>query len=142
MPTPYATVNGLVAAFGERQIIDLTDIGTPRTDTVDAQVAQQACDRANVEVDANVLTRYAAPLGALPQLLVSLALDLAHLYLYQSEPPKWVQQRFDQAQANLKAVRLGQLVLGLDAAGATVQGQATDLAEMSPTEKVWGRESI
>lgn len=142
MSTAYATVAGLIAVFGARQIIDLTDIGDPRNDAVDTVVGQLACDRANVEVDANVLSRYAAPLDVLPQLLVSLALDLAHFYLFQAEPPKWVQQRFDQAQANLRAVRDGKLALGLDAAGATVQAQAADLAQMTPGAKVFGRESL
>lgn len=142
MPTPYATVAGLIATFGERQIIDLTDIGTPRSDVVDNQVGQQACDRANVEVDASVLSRYAAPAGDAPPLLVNIALDLAYYYLFQSEPPSWVQVRYTQAQKQLQALRDGKLSLGLSAAGVPVQAEAADLAVMAGGSKVWGRDAV
>lgn len=139
MSTPYATPDGLVAEFGERQIIDLTDIEVPREGDLNYSVAQRACDRANAEVAANIAARYAAPLAPVPHLLVSTALDLAHLYLYQSDPPIWVQSRFDQAQATLRAVRDGKIKLGPDATGADVPGTSTDLAEFNLGSKVWGR---
>lgn len=142
MPTtPFCTPQALVDEFGERELIQLTDIGTDRTGDVDYLVAQRACDRANAEVAAAVSARYSVPLPSTPEVLRYIAQDLAHFYLYQSEPPDWVKTRFDAARKTLRDVQTGLLPLGIDAAGASVSAPSQDLPQMAPGDKVFARGS-
>jgi phage gp36-like protein len=89
-----------------------------------------------------VATRYKPPLASVPELLKYLANDLAHFYLYQAEPPTWVQVRFDQARKMLREIQTGALPLGIDATGADATEAAgiSDLPEMLGGAKVFGRE--
>lgn len=139
--TAYTTPQALVDEFGERELTELTDVGTPRSGDVDYSVAQRACDRVNAEITAALAARYPLPLATVPELLRYVALDLAHFYLYQTEPPDWVKTRFDQARKTLRDVQTGALPLGADAAGAAVVTTPTDLPVFNPGQKAWGREA-
>lgn len=139
--TAYVTPQQLTDEFGEREMIALTDIDTPRSGAVVEAVAQRACDRANAEVEMSVAARYTVPLASVPAPLLYIARDLAHFYLYQTNPPTWVQARYDTALANLRAVRDGKLPLGPDVAGALVPGVVSNLPEFSGGAKVWGRDA-
>ena len=135
----YCTPQGLVDEFGEREIVSLTDIGSPATGEVDFSVAQRICDRVNAEIGANLAARYTLPLTVVPELLRYLAQDLAHFYLYQSEPPSWVQTRFDAARKTMRDVQTGALPLGIDATGAPVVQVPSDLPAFYGGAKVFGR---
>lgn len=137
--TPFATPQALLDEFGEREMVALTDIGDPRTGNVDTAVAQRACDRANAEISAAVSARYTLPLASTPEVLRYIAQDLAHFYLYQSEPPSWVQARFDAARKTLRDVQSGALPLGIDTTGTTVASPPQDLPQMDPGSKVFAR---
>lgn len=137
--TPYVTPQSLIDAFGEREMMELTDRGEPRANEVDYQVAQRECDRTTVEIDAALALRYALPLAVVPELLHYLALDLARFYLHQSEPPPLVKTRFDAARQTLRELAAGRSSLGVDLAGANVPAQATDIAEFVPGEKAFAR---
>ncbi|MGK2898377.1 MAG: gp436 family protein [Burkholderiaceae bacterium] len=139
--TPYVTPESLVAEFGERELIELTDRETPRTNAVVEAVAQRACDRAIAEIDGSLRARYPLPLSSVPSRIPFLALDLARFYLYEIEPPAFVQARFDAARKTLRDLQSGAAVLGIDADGADVTNTPTDLAEFSPGDKVFDRSS-
>ncbi len=137
--TQYVTPQGLVDEFGTREMTALTDIGDERTGEVDLQVAQRACDRVNAELGAALAARYSLPLASTPEVLRYIGQDLAHFYLYQSEPPSWVQTRFDAARKTLRDIQTGVLPLGIDAAGAAVAQPPQDLPQFEPGNKVFGR---
>ena len=139
--TAYVTPADLLDEFGERELVDLTDIDTPRSGQVVQAVAQRACDRANAEVEMSVSARYAVPLGSVPAPLKYIARDMAHFYLYQTSVPTWVKDRHDAALANLRAVRDGKLPLGPDVAGLLVPAAVSDLPEFSSGAKVWSRDA-
>jgi phage gp36-like protein len=139
MPTAYVTVQQLIDAFSEREIIELTDRATPRANAVDTAVAQRACDRARVEVDAALAVRYALPLATVPELLHYLALDLARFYLHEHEPPPLVQTRFDAARASLRDLAAGRASLGLDDAGLAVKPAPSDLPAFNSGAKDFAR---
>jgi phage gp36-like protein len=134
-------VQQLIDAFGEREIAELTDRESPRSNEVDSAVAQRACDRASVEIDASLASRYAhvMPLAQVPELLHYLALDLARFYLYEHEPPPLVQTRFDAARASLRELAAGRQSLGPDLAGAVVQPTPSDLPAFSSGPKDFAR---
>ena len=137
--TAYVTPQALVDAFGERELVQLTDRADPRAGEVDYAIVQRACDRAGVEVDAAISTRYAVPLASVPELLRHLAADLAHFYLFDVEPPALVKMRFDAARQMLRELAAGRQSLGVDLAGAAVAGQAQDLAVMTAGAKDFAR---
>lgn len=137
----YVEPQALVDEFGEIELTELTDTGTPRSGEVDFAVAQRACDRVNTEISAALAARYALPLATVPEVLKYIGVDLAHYYLYQTEPPNWVQTRFDAARKTLRDIQTGSLPLGLDAAGASAAAPSQNLPQFSPGEKAFGREA-
>lgn len=138
----YVEPQGLVDEFGESELVELTDIGSPRSGEVDYTVAQRNCDRANVEIAAALSARYPVPLQHVPEVLRYIGLDLAHYYLYQTEPPSWVQARFDAARKMLRDIQTGLLPLGVDAAGAAGAEPARDLPLFNGGGKAFGREAL
>lgn len=137
--TEYVNPTALVDEFGQRELVALTDIGSPRTGLVDDAVSQRACDRANAELGASLAARYTLPLATVPELLRYLARDLAHFYLYQTEPPSWVQVRFDAARKTLRDIQTGALPLGVDSTGGTVDGESQNLVQFSAGDKAFSR---
>lgn len=139
---PYVTPQSLIDEFGESELIELTDRATPRQYAVDTEVAQRACDRAIAEINGFVGARYNLPLPAVPELLAGLGRDLARYYLYQVEPPKVVQTRYEAARKTLAFIQSGAQPLGLDAVGAAVNPPPLDLPVFSSGQKVFGREDL
>jgi phage gp36-like protein len=137
----YVTPQALVDAFGEREIVELTDRAEPRNHQVDTAVAQRACDRAIAEVDAALAMISAQPLPGMPALLPYLALDLARFYLYDIEPPALVKTRFDAARQMLGDIAAGRRKLGPDQDGASVEPVATNVAAFTTGAKDWARGS-
>jgi phage gp36-like protein len=140
--TVYVEPQALVDEFGERELTELTDVGTPRAGEVDYAVAQRACDRVNIEVAAAVSARYALPLASVPEVLRYVALDMAHYYLYQTEPPSWVQTRFDAARKMLRDIQSGALPLGVDATGTSASAASQNLPVFDSGGKAFGREAL
>ena len=95
--TAYVEPQALVDEFGERELVELTDIGSPRANEVDFAVAQRTCDRVNTGRARTRSPALMTPLATVPELLHYLALDLARVYLHEHEPPPLVQTRFDAA---------------------------------------------
>jgi len=140
--TAYVDPQALVDEFGETELIELTDVGVPRANEVDYSVAQRICDRTNAEIAAALSARYAMPLATVPEVLRYVARDLAHYYLYQTEPPSWVQTRFDAARRTLRDIQTGLLPLGVDASGASAAAPAQNLPVFEPGSKAFGREAM
>jgi phage gp36-like protein len=140
--TAFVEPQGLVDEFGETELTELTDTASPRAGEVDYGVAQRACDRVNTEIAAALSARYPVPLSAVPEVLRYVGLDLAHYYLYQTEPPTWVQTRFDAAKRTLRDIQSGALPLGVDASGASAAQPSRDTAQFNAGTKVFGRECL
>lgn len=140
--TQYVTPQALVDEFGVREMVALTDLSDERTGEVDTTVAQRICDRVNAELSAALAARYKLPLARVPELLRYIGQDLAHFYLYSTEPPSWVQTRFDQARKTLRDIQTGALPLGLDDTGAAVADVPQDLPDFNAGSKVFGRGSL
>ena len=137
--TQYVSPQALVDEFGEREMTMLTDVGVERTGEVDFSVAQRACDRVNAELAASLASRYTLPLASTPEVLKYIGQDLAHFYLYQSEPPSWVQTRFDAARKTLRDIQTGALPLGIDTTGGAVVPAPLDLPQFNAGAKVFAR---
>ncbi len=118
----YATVADLVAEFGEREVIELTDRFEPPIGVVDNAVAQGALDRAEAVIDGYLAGRYALPLPSVPPLLNGIACDLTRHSLYINAMPDVVKDRYDAAMKSLKAIGDGLMALPLPPAGSPATG--------------------
>lgn len=103
----YATVADLVAAFGEVEIIQLTD--RAGLGTVDDAVAQEALDRASSEADSYLEARYPVPLGSAPKALVATVCDIARYRLSGGDSPETdpIASRYKLAVAWLRDISRG-----------------------------------
>jgi phage gp36-like protein len=135
----YTTPQALIDAFGEHEMVELSDRATPRANAVDEAVLQDRCERATAEINAALAGRYTLPLQTVPELLRYLALDLARFYLYDREPPMIVKTRFDSARETLRDLGSGRKNLGADAAGASVRELPVDLAQFNAGPKDFAR---
>ena len=113
----YATPADLVARFGEREVIQLTNRDTPRAETVNESVAEGALSDAESEINSYLQGRYALPLAEPPQVLVRLACDMARYNLFggMGKPNEVADQRYQDAIKFLKAVADGKANLGIAA---------------------------
>lgn len=138
---PYVVPQDLISAFGEDELVQLTDRAQPPAREVDLAVAQRACDRAVAEINGHLAARYTLPLTRVPELLRFIGQDLARFYLFDVEPTSVVQTRFDVAQKTLRAIASGAQSLGLDADGLALADAPQALAEFNVGQKVFGREA-
>jgi phage gp36-like protein len=121
----YATQADMVASFGEREVVALTDrklIGV-----IDAAVLADAIALAADEIDAYLNSRYALPLVNPPRLLTRLACDIARYRLCGSDAQETepVRNRYKDALKTLGMIKCGELTLGLDPAQQEVPERAT-----------------
>ncbi len=122
---PYATQTDLIARFGEREVIALSD--RAGTGEVDAEVIASAIEQAGDEIDAYLGGRYSLPLASVPRLLVGVCCDIVRYRLcgadvQETEPAR---NRFKDALKTLSCVRDGELTLGLDQAQQAVATAGT-----------------
>jgi phage gp36-like protein len=119
----YATVDDMTRRFGERELIELTDLENLPPSTIDMSKVGAALDDAQSLIDGYVGQVYRLPLrgcasptvspGTLslyvaPPQLVRLSCDLARYYLYDDlAPENEVYRRFGQARKELEAISTG-----------------------------------
>lgn len=126
----YAQLADLIARFGEKELIQLTD--TECVGEVDRQVVGRALADADAKIDLALRGRYGLPLPFVPRELVLVAADLARELLYSDAPPEVVTQRADEARALLKGIASGSFRLDVPTA-------ETSASSMGLVEIVTGR---
>jgi len=131
----YCLVTDLVARFGERELIALTD--REGTGSVSDVVAQHAVDDASALIDGYLHGRYNLPLNPVPSVLNSLCADIARYKLYDNDAPEVVTKRYETAIAFLKSVGRGEVTLGV--ANDNSAPGSTDLPEIQSGGNVFNR---
>lgn len=124
---PYATQADMIARFGEREVIAISDRNL--TAQVDVAVLAAAIEQAGDVIDAHLGGRYALPLATVPRLLVGVACDIARYQLcgadaQETEPAR---NRYKDAIRLLEQIKDGHLSLGLDPASQPVATSGTVL---------------
>ena len=106
----YATVADLIAAFGQLEIVQLTDRVDPPAGLVDATVAGEALGYADNLIDGYLAPRYRLPLALVQPMLKGVAQDLAwcRLQLVLTEDAK---RRQDAALKTLRDISEGRISL-------------------------------
>jgi phage gp36-like protein len=132
----YATQSDIVTLYGQNALV-VADHN--RDGVADSAAVTRALTSASDEIDTYLAARYTLPLASTPEVLRYIGQDLAHFYLYQSEPPTWVQTRFDAARKTLRDIQTGVLPLGIDTTGATVTQTPQDLPQFNAGSKDFAR---
>lgn len=129
----YCTYNDLLNAFGENEIVALSD--RDRDGLPDDGVIEDAISFADSHIDGYLREQYAVPLSNPPRNLVGMACDFARYRLYQDQPTELVQSRYDVGCFWLKDVARG--LVQLDVVDPTVATIAYSTKAPVFTRLVW-----
>ena len=121
----YATAQDMIDAFGEPELIELTD----RADLglIDQTVLGHALNRADGEIDPAIRAAGLTP-GVSDPLLRDIATDIARYYLYDDAPTEPVRERYQEAQRKLKAIARREVRLAPDPDGQGTAGMPDYIA--------------
>ncbi|MBK5072572.1 DUF1320 domain-containing protein [Budviciaceae bacterium CWB-B4] len=122
----YCTQQDLVEAFGELEIIQISDRARPPTKQIDSAVVDKAITDAESEINMYLEGRGLLPLKSVPVTLRRIACDMSRFYLYQnpkSDSP--VAVIYARRVKQLEGVASGKLSLGLDKAGEVMEPEDT-----------------
>lgn len=109
----YCSKPDLINAFGELEIVQLTD--RANNGTIDDVVLNHAISKADVEINMWLAGSYTLPLATTPPLLAHIACDLTRYYLsidISDDHP--TAMRYRDARKNLQSIARGDASLGLD----------------------------
>lgn len=101
----YCTYADLVNAFGENEILQLSD--RDRDGLPDDGVIEEAISFANAHIDGYLREQYSTPIPNPPRNLVGFACDFARYRLYQDQPTELVTERYNAGCFWLKDVARG-----------------------------------
>ena len=123
----YVDRQGMIDRHGERELIQLTDRGTPKTGAIVDQVLGKALADAAEDIHGYAAVRYRTPFAVpAPDKVARWQADIALYLLYRGAAPDKVKALYDVAKSELKDLARGTLTLqvaGLDVP-APVDGQA------------------
>lgn len=133
----YATYADMIARFGERELIQLTDrasAGVP-----DQVLAEGALDEASAEIDGFIGTRYDVPLPSVPRILVGYCCDIARYRLCGAEvqTTEAIRDRYHDARRFLELVAAGKVGLGGMPGGAGVAPASGDSVKIDSGRSVF-----
>jgi phage gp36-like protein len=117
----YATVDTLIARFGQREMIELSD--RDGAGMINPAVLADALDDAASEIDAYLAGRYALPLEPAPKMLAGLCCDITRYRLCGGETvmTEAIHDRYRAAVNFLKLVAKGEITLGVTPTGAVTE---------------------
>lgn len=113
--TVYATIDDLIARYGEDELVELTDRADPPAGTVDATVADKALADASQEIDLYLRVRYALPLDTVPSVIGRVCCQIARYTLHVNGAPEKVGKSYEEAIALLVKIARSTVELGIDA---------------------------
>lgn len=123
----FATKADMIARFGDREVIALTN--RSNTGTIDDAVLQGGLDTADGEISGYLASRYSLPMASVPRLLTGYACDIARYRLCGAavQCTDDIEERYKMAVRFLEKVAMGQIALGVDATGAVVNAGGNDI---------------
>ncbi|MEQ1412244.1 gp436 family protein [Acinetobacter indicus] len=126
----FATLDAMRNKFGERELIELTDIETPYTDAINETRLNAAMQQANSEIEGYIGARYALPLQTVPPFLQSIACDMARYHastgaMSENDP---IKTRYDAALKTLKEISKGTIQIGGNPTGEASPVQSSNNA--------------
>ncbi|QOX79797.1 DUF1320 domain-containing protein [Trichlorobacter lovleyi] len=142
---PYCTLDDILGVIPQRELIQLTDDAIPPA-AISQAVIDQAIAAADTLINGYIGERYSIPFTGVPELIKTIALDLAVYRLYlrrkKGEPPEAVKAAHDNALKLLRDVQSGKLSLGVTAAGATVPQTSASAPMISSSPRLCSRDTL
>lgn len=123
----YATKAELIARYGEKMLIQLTDRATPPA-AIDDAVVDRALTDTDAAIDGYLLGRYVLPLAGTPPLLADLAQAIAIYKLHRRSPDQKIKDDYDSAMKTLRDIANGSVrlnVAGVEPAASGASGVRT-----------------
>lgn len=135
---PYASQSDMIARFGEREVIALTD--RDNLGMIDAAVLAGALAEADAEIDPYLAPRHRLPLASVPKIVTGFACDIARYRLCGASVTLTddIRDRYRDAIRFFEQVAKGVIGLGLDAANNPAQ-PANTVRFSAPSGRVFGR---
>src|SRR5690554_27823 len=117
----YCTLNDLIDAYSERDIIQLTDRTNKPPTTIDTELVNKAIDDADGEINLYLMARYKLPLATVPSAVRKIAVVLAYRNLHSKINDEHPAQQAAHRQGKLlEGIAKGWMSLGIDPAGAAM----------------------
>lgn len=125
----FATLDAMRDKFGERELIELTDIEQPYTDAINMSRLNAAMQQANSEIE-GYMARYSLPLQTVPPFLQSIACDMTRYHastgaMSENSP---IKIRYEAALKTLKEISKGTIQIGGNPTGQTAPIQSSNNA--------------
>lgn len=133
----YATVQGLIARYGEAEIFQLTDrLGLG---VIDDAVALRALNDADATIDTYLGARYSLPLATPSVAVEAAAAAIARYLLYVGTPPEGVAAQYKQSMDWLRDIAGGDAALPEAAVSGEPGGIAVEFPALTFTADVLDR---
>lgn len=136
----YAAVQDLIAAYGERKLIQLTDRAEPPAEVVDELVAGAALTDATDLIDGYVRGAYALPLASTPPVLRTLCADIAWFRLMGDSPTEEARKRYEDALRQLRDISAGRIKLPVE--GGAEPAARPSVIQTTGSSRLFSRESL
>lgn len=136
----YALQADMQIAFGDDELIQLTDRADPPVGAIDAAVLTRALEAADGEIDSYLAARYTLPLASVPTILRDCAIDIARYRLHDRGVPDLVKDAYKDRIAWLLNVSKGIASLGINT--DDIAPASAGLPEMTSGGRVFARETI
>ena len=125
----FATLEAMRDKFGERELIELTDIEQPYTDAINMNRLNAAMQQANSEIE-GYMARYSLPLQTVPPFLQSIACDMTRYHattgaMSENSP---IKTRYEAALKTLKEISKGTIQIGGNPTGQAAPIQSSNNA--------------
>ena len=138
----YATVEDMIARFGELEVLQLTDRN--QEGVIDKAVVKTALDDATAEIDA-YLGRFRRPFEDVPPILVRLCCDIARYRLTAAQGVLITEEIRNRYKIDvlelLKALSKGDIQLGIDDTGAEIQADSDGVMFVNGKNRIFGRDN-
>lgn len=139
----YAAQADMQLAFGDDELIQLTDRANPPAGAIDATVLARALAAADALANNYLAMRYSVPLANTPAVLVEACCDIARYELTRGpglRATDEIKNRYDQRVSWLRDVAAGRATLGTDA--DTLTPSSAGLPEMTSGGRIFGRSAF
>lgn len=137
---PYCTIEDIKGCIPESNIVQLTDdegLGIVNQARVDKAIAI-----ADSIIDGYLRGRYTLPLSAVPEIIKTIAIDIAVYKLYERrlelEMPETMSARYKNAVKILEQIQKGLIKLGIESAD-TGPGQGHYKTDKTTDDRTFGK---
>lgn len=128
-------------AFGESELIQLTDRSLPATNTIDGAVLDRALSAADALANNYLAVRYSVPLATVPAVLVEACCDIARYELTRGpglRATEEIKVRYEQRVSWLRDVAAGRATLA--EASESAAPASAGMPAMTSGGRVFGRD--